>query len=144
MAVYLCPKEPQWHNAIFVPEEFRTNGEWRKNPIRQGQFKCCFTSTETVGLLGTGAQDSHLNFHTPLSSEARRTLALNLIVSVFGKNSDTARRQPDCNDCRVVLSRNSVFLVGGDWSINKTSTHYFLATRYSSLRSPCWHKNTHT
>ena len=26
--------------------------------------ECCFTSTETVGLLGTGAQDSHLDFHT--------------------------------------------------------------------------------
>ena len=25
--------------------------------------KCCFTSTETVGLLGTEAQDVHLNFH---------------------------------------------------------------------------------
>ena len=28
-------------------------------------LKCCFTSTETVGLLGTGAQDGHLDFHTP-------------------------------------------------------------------------------
>ena len=27
-------------------------------------LKCCYTSTETEGLLGTGAQDSHLNFHT--------------------------------------------------------------------------------
>ena len=27
-------------------------------------MKCCFTSTETVGLLGTGAQDGHLDFHT--------------------------------------------------------------------------------
>ena len=27
-------------------------------------LKCCFTSTETVGLLGTGAQDDHLDFHT--------------------------------------------------------------------------------
>ena len=27
--------------------------------------KCCFPSTETVGLLGTGAQDGHLHFHTP-------------------------------------------------------------------------------
>ena len=27
-------------------------------------FECCFTSTETVGLLGTGAQDVHLDFHT--------------------------------------------------------------------------------
>ena len=26
--------------------------------------KCGFTSTETVGLLGTGAQDVHLDFHT--------------------------------------------------------------------------------
>ena len=29
-----------------------------------GWLKCCFTSTKTVGLLGTGAQDVHLNFHT--------------------------------------------------------------------------------
>ena len=28
------------------------------------QLKCCFTSTETVGLLGMGAQDSRLDFHT--------------------------------------------------------------------------------
>ena len=27
-------------------------------------LKCCITSTETVGLLGTGAQDVHLDFHT--------------------------------------------------------------------------------
>ena len=27
--------------------------------------ECCFTSTETVGLLGTRAQDGHLDFHTP-------------------------------------------------------------------------------
>ena len=26
--------------------------------------KCCFTSTETVGLLGRGAQDVHFDFHT--------------------------------------------------------------------------------
>ena len=28
--------------------------------------ECCFTSTETVGLLGTGSQDGHLDFHTAL------------------------------------------------------------------------------
>ena len=27
-------------------------------------MKCCFTSTEAVGFLGTGAQDGHLDFHT--------------------------------------------------------------------------------
>ena len=26
--------------------------------------ECRFTSTETIGLLGTGAQDGHLHFHT--------------------------------------------------------------------------------
>ena len=31
-------------------------------------LKCCFTSTETVGLFGTGAQDVHLDF--PHSSRA--------------------------------------------------------------------------
>ena len=29
-----------------------------------GWLKCCFTSTETVGLLGTGAHDGHLDCHT--------------------------------------------------------------------------------
>ena len=33
----------------------RNRGRW---------LKCCFTSTETVGLLGTGAQDVYLDFHT--------------------------------------------------------------------------------
>ena len=28
-------------------------------------IECCFTSTETEGLLGTGAQDGHLDFNTP-------------------------------------------------------------------------------
>ena len=29
-----------------------------------GELRSCFTSTKTVGLLGTGAQDVHLDFHT--------------------------------------------------------------------------------
>ena len=37
--------------------------------IRDGEgtlvvVECCFTFTETVGFLGTGAQDGHLDFHT--------------------------------------------------------------------------------
>ena len=31
---------------------------------RVGWLKCSFTSTETVGLLGTGVQDVHLDCHT--------------------------------------------------------------------------------
>ena len=26
--------------------------------------ECCFMSKKTIGLLGTGAQDGHLDFHT--------------------------------------------------------------------------------
>ena len=41
---------------------------------------CCFTSTETVGLLGTGAQDGHLDFHTQLLSSAERLVEVLLYV----------------------------------------------------------------
>ena len=38
---------------------------YRQQPLHISSLaKCCFTSTETVGFLGTGAQDDHLNFHT--------------------------------------------------------------------------------
>ena len=33
-------------------------------PLCPCWLKCCFTSTETIGLLGTGAQDDYLDFHT--------------------------------------------------------------------------------
>ena len=33
-------------------------------PVSIKWLKYFFTSTETVGLLGTGAQDGHLDFHT--------------------------------------------------------------------------------
>ena len=32
--------------------------------LPDGCLKCCFTSTETIGLLGMGAQDVHHDFHT--------------------------------------------------------------------------------
>ena len=49
-------------------QEHKIGLEWKKEEeekrIRRMLAECCFTSTETVGLLGTGAQDSHLDFHT--------------------------------------------------------------------------------
>ena len=36
----------------------------RAKSIADWLVECCFTSTETVGLLGTGAQDVRLDFHT--------------------------------------------------------------------------------
>ena len=32
--------------------------------LMEKKVECCFTSTETVGLLGMGALDGHLDFHT--------------------------------------------------------------------------------
>ena len=34
------------------------------NQVGDGWLKCCCTSKEAVGLLGTEAQDGHLDFHT--------------------------------------------------------------------------------
>ena len=45
-----------------------TRGHWLLygfvGKIKGNTLKCYFTSTETGGLLGTGAQDGHLDFHT--------------------------------------------------------------------------------
>ena len=38
--------------------------------------ECCFTSTETVSLLGTGAQIVHLDFHTPLAQWAHASVLI--------------------------------------------------------------------
>ena len=32
--------------------------------IGKSEAECCFTTTETIGLLGTGAQGGYLDFHT--------------------------------------------------------------------------------
>ena len=40
--------------------------------VKDWLIECCFTSTETVGLLGTGAQDGHLHFHTAPELKGRR------------------------------------------------------------------------
>ena len=39
-------------------------GQTAGNAASSLLVECCLTSTETVGLLGTGAQDGHLDFHT--------------------------------------------------------------------------------
>jgi len=51
--------------------------------------ECRFTSTETIGLLGTGAQDGHLHFHTApdlcVSGQVRG--AINSAISFSGVTS---------------------------------------------------------
>ena len=57
---------PQTCSASFqdvfsMPRAYFVVSPWA---VRSLKLKCCFTSTETVGLLGTGAQDVHLDLHT--------------------------------------------------------------------------------
>ena len=39
-------------------------GLWRNGTVMFSKVEVCFSSTETVGLLGTGAQEGHLDLHT--------------------------------------------------------------------------------
>ena len=43
-------------------------------------LKSCFTSTETVGLLETGAQDGHLDFHTAPEFSGRYVASTVLLI----------------------------------------------------------------
>ena len=44
--------------------EMQASGKQVKHVMYVKMVECCFTSTATVGLLGTGAKDGHLDFHT--------------------------------------------------------------------------------
>ena len=49
-------------------------------------LKYCFNSTQTVGLLGTGAQDVHLDFHT-----APELCLLRRVVEAFNRHGNGDR-----------------------------------------------------
>ena len=48
----------------FFSDISRDTAETTECRRKEGLVECCFTSTETVGLLGTRAQDCHHHFHT--------------------------------------------------------------------------------
>ena len=69
----ILPFPFSWWGNVYVEINIPSAAEKPKVPVVRltvpGQnipwLKCCFTSTETVGLLGTGAQDVLLDgFHT--------------------------------------------------------------------------------
>ena len=55
------------HLCVSIHRTKRLSPLYRHSRCRRSvtavEVECCFTSTETVGLLGTGAQDGHLDFH---------------------------------------------------------------------------------
>ena len=67
MVVFEMSFEPNIHATTTVltlssGDPFSTSSGLHLSKLLK--LKCCFMSTETVGLLGTGAQDGHLDFHT--------------------------------------------------------------------------------
>ena len=52
------------HDAVEASVEAPVLGLAHRILHGDHMVECCFASTETVGLLGTGAQDGHLDFHT--------------------------------------------------------------------------------
>ena len=70
-----CPQPPRFTRILTPTPLMPTTTPFYSHPdplilrtIEPGLswwlVECCFTSTETVGFLGTGAQDGHLDFHT--------------------------------------------------------------------------------
>ena len=57
-------KRDQYRRPFHLIDGDQIKDNYLTNQRERGLLKCCFTSTETVGLLGTGAQDVHLDFHT--------------------------------------------------------------------------------
>ena len=51
-------------NALITFVAYTSTFQCREEHDRGCLVECCFTSTETVGLLGTGAHDVHIDFHT--------------------------------------------------------------------------------
>ena len=61
---------------------------WCSSASCPSSVKWCFTSTETVGLLGTGAQDGHLDFHTV--PELCRVLLF--VLHIYTSNNNSMRK----------------------------------------------------
>ena len=62
-------------------EKGRANSVNACSNCSRWSWSVCLTSTETVGLLGTGAQDGHLDFYTLLSSDCSRSSVRSFRVS---------------------------------------------------------------
>ena len=59
------PNATEAMSLLYLPPKWRNRSPsvWLK-AAKCELVECCFTSTETVGLLRTGAHDGHLDFHT--------------------------------------------------------------------------------
>ena len=91
-----------------------------------GWLKCCFTSTETVGLIGTGAQDGHLDFHT--ASELCGVYVSMRIVYIVTWSPDYNYSHLICNSHVQIHTRAHIthcYTLNGVYSHNNTKTSLF-------------------
>ena len=101
--------------------------------------ECCFTSTKTVGLLGMGAQDGHLDFHT-----ASELCTLLLAECCFTSTETVGLLGTGAQDGHLDLHTAPELLCLSVWqrplfilsSSSKTADH-FLFLRISPA-SDCW------
>ena len=90
------------------------------------RLKYCFTSTETAGLLGTGAQDGHLDFHTAPELISMSTLGVSLL-SALGASLQCQR-----SVCHYSVSARCVFTVsvlGASLECQRSVRHYSISPR---------------
>ena len=66
-------------------------------------LKRCFTSTETVGLLGTGAQDGHLDFHAAPELCGTNFVSLHANAVTAPAGCKSAVQDLDVDQARVSL-----------------------------------------
>ena len=74
--------------------------------------ECCFTSTETVGLLGTGAQDVHLDLHTAPELCIINSVLLNLLF-VCSLHHVVSCRNSSARPAVIVVLKMSIYAVLG-------------------------------
>ena len=77
-------------------------------------MKCCFTSIETVGLFGTGAQDGHLDFRTApeLCMEVEEEGDYNNYtygMRVITKYINSTRRGPRVSTTYIISTSDGVY-----------------------------------
>ena len=92
-------------SIVEIPEVGIQLPEWQA--MLQLQAEYCFTSTETIGLIGTGAQDGHLDFHT--APELNAVTCTTSIIMDVGKRLHalyTFSSNIGCT-CSLTLPRNA-------------------------------------
>ena len=112
-------------------------------------LKCCFTSTETIGLLGTGGQDGHHAFHTAPDlwlTQCRQT-AIYKGLNVRHRSASTSTPKSHISTCESACAceraRACMCVLGGGgggaelkWYRLKSAVWAFISSGYWPVVQP--------